>query len=65
MESEHVAHEAWVANLPAPAQAPLTPAEQERAAMLQRRGRFMRDLRDGNLEKDIIAAASAADIFVD
>ena len=51
--------------MPAPAQAPLTPAEQERAAMLQRRGRFMRDLRDGNLEKDIIAAASAADIFVD
>ena len=36
----------------------LTPEQQERAAMLQRRSSFMRDLRDGNVEEDVIAAAS-------
>ena len=49
----------------APAEAPLTPEQQERAAMLQRRSSFMRDLRDGNVEEDVIAAASRAKIFVD
>ena len=34
-------------------------------AMLQRRRSFMRDLRDGNVEEDVIAAASRANIFVD
>ena len=65
MEGENDAHEAWVASLPAPAEAPLTPEQQERAAMLQRRRSFMRDLRDGNVEEDVIAAASRANIFVD
>ena len=65
MEGENDAHEAWVASLPAPAEPPLTPEQQERAAMLQRRSSFMRDLRDGNVEEDVIAAASRANIFVD
>ena len=65
MEGENDAHEAWVASLPAPAEAPLTPAQQERAAMLQRRSSLMKDLRDGNVEEDVIAAASRANIFVD
>ena len=29
------------------------------------RSSFMRDLRDGNVEEDVIAAASRANIFVD
>ena len=63
METAAAAHEAWVASLPVPAQNPPTPAEQERAAMLQRRGIFMANLMEGNLEGDIIEAASNADIF--
>ena len=55
----------WPACLPPP-EAPLTPEEEERAAMLQRRRIFMADLRDGNLTvEDIAAAATEAAIFVD
>ena len=49
-----------------PPEAPLTPEEEERAAMLQRRRIFMMDMRDGNLTvEDIAAAATEAAIFVD
>ena len=66
MESSTEAHEAWVASLPSPTEDPLTPEEEERAAMLQRRAIFMADLRDGNLAvEDIAAAATVAAIFVD
>ena len=58
-------HEAWVATLPPPPEAPLTPEEEERAAMLQRRSIFMADLRDITLNgQSIAAAATEADIFI-
>ena len=63
-ESSTAAHEAWVSSLPSPPQAPLTPEEEERAAMLQRRSIFMADLRDGSLDgQNISAAATYANIF--
>ena len=64
MESSTAAHEAWVATLPSPPEAPLTPEEEERAAMLQRRTIFMADLRDSTLDgESIAAAAKKANIF--
>ena len=58
------AHEAWLASLPSPSEAPLTPEEVERAAMLQRRSIFMANLRDGSLDgQSIRAAATSANIF--
>ena len=64
MESSTAAHEAWVATLPSPLEAPLTPEEEERAAMLQRRTIFMADLRDSTLDgESIAAAAKKANIF--
>ena len=65
MESTAAAHEAWVATLPSPPEAPLTPEEEERAAMLQRRSIFMADLRERTLNgRSIAAAATEADIFI-
>ena len=50
----------------APSWQPVSDSFCERAAMLQRRGIFMADLRDGNLAvEDIAAAATEAAIFVD
>ena len=63
-ESSTAAHEAWLASLPSPSEAPLTPEEVERAAMLQRRSIFMANLRDGSLDgQSIRAAATSANIF--
>lgn len=43
----------------------MTPEEEERAAMLQRRSIFMADLRDITLNgQSIAAAATEADIFI-
>ena len=65
MESSTAEHEAWVATLPSPPEAPLTPEEEERAAMLQRRSIFMADLRESTLNgQSIAAAATEADIFI-
>ena len=42
----------------------MTPEEEERAAMLQRRSIFMADLRDGSLDgQNISEAATYANIF--
>ena len=65
MESNAAAHEAWVASLAPPPEAPLTPAEVERAAMIARRQQFMESLRDGTLTGDRVAAARNAAIFID
>ena len=40
-ESRQDAHETWVESLPAPLEKPLTEAEQERAAMLDRRSEYI------------------------
>lgn len=64
MESPTAAHEAWVANLPSPPEAPLTPAEVEREAMIARRHQFMESMRNGDLAGDGVAAASDAAIFI-
>ena len=54
-----------MASLVPPPEAPLTPAEVERAAMIARRQQFMESLRDGTLAGDRIAAARNAAIFID
>ena len=46
MESYAATHEAWVASLVPPPEAPLTPAEVERDAMIARRNQFMESLRE-------------------
>ena len=65
LESNAATHEAWVASLVPPPEAPLTPAEVEREAMIARRHQFMESLRDGTLAGDRIAAARNAAIFID
>ena len=64
MESTAAAHEAWVANLVPPPEAPLTPAEIEREAMIARRHQFMESMRNGTLTGDGVAAAREAEIFI-
>ena len=49
-ESRQDAHEAWVESLPAPLEKPLTEAEKEMAAMLDRRNEYMRGLKSSFLE---------------
>ena len=65
MESEQAAHEAWVASLIPPPEAPMTAHEAERAAMLDRRRLFMATLKDRPLTNETLATAKAADIFLD
>ena len=64
MESTAAAHEAWVANLVPPPEAPLTPAEIEREAMIAWRHQFMESMRNGTLTGDGVAAAREAEIFI-
>ena len=64
MESEQAAHEAWVASLIPPPEAPMTAHEAERAAMLDRRRMFMATLMDRPLTNETVATAKAADIFL-
>ena len=64
MESEEAAHEAWVASLIPPPEAPMTAHEAERAAMLDRRRLFMATLMDRPLTNETVATAKAADIFL-
>jgi len=64
MERNADTHEAWIASLAPPSEAPLTPAEVERAAMIARRQQFMESLRDGTLAGDRVAAARNAAIFI-
>ena len=63
MESQQAAHEAWVASLIPPPEAPMTPDEAERSAMLERRRQFMATLTDRPVAEETLAAAKAADIF--
>ena len=65
MERYVATHEAWVASLAPPPEAPLTPAEVERAAMISRRHQFMESMRNGTLAGDGVAAARDAAIFID
>ena len=62
MESEEAAHEAWVASLIPPPEAPVTAHEEERAAMINRRRHFMATLMDQPLTEETFAAARAANI---
>ena len=64
MESEEAAHEAWVASLIPPPEAPVTDDEAERAAMINRRRHFMATLMDQPLTEETLAAARAANIFI-
>ena len=64
MESEEAAHEAWVASLIPPPEAPVTDDEAERAAMIERRRQFMVTLMDQPLTEETFAAARAANIFM-
>ena len=64
MESEQAAHEAWLASLISPPEAPMTADEAERAEMLNRRRQFMATLMDRPLTEEIFTAAKAADIFI-
>lgn len=64
MESEQAAHEAWLASLISPPEAPMTADEAERAEMLNRRRQFMATLMDRPLTEEIFTAAKAADIFM-
>ena len=64
MESEEAAHEAWVASLIPPPEAPVTDDEAERAAMIDRRRHFMATLMDQPLTEETLAAARAANIFI-
>ena len=64
MESEEAAHEAWVASLIPPPEAPVTAHEEERAAMIDRRRHFMATLMDKSLTEETFAAARAANIFM-
>ena len=63
MESEEAAHEAWVASLIPPPEAPVTAHEAERAAMINRRRHFMATLMHQPLTEETFAAATAANIF--
>ena len=60
MECEEAAHEAWVATLIPP---PGADDETERAAMIDRRRRFMGTLMDQPLT-ETLSAARAANIFI-
>ena len=64
LESQQAAHEAWVASLIPPPEAPVTAHEAERAAMIDRRLRFMATLMDQPLTEETFAAARAANIFM-
>ena len=64
MESEQAAHEAWVATLTPFPEAPLTPAEAEREAMIDRRHRFMGTLMERPLTEETLASARDANIFI-
>ena len=64
MESEEAAHEAWVASLIPPPEAPVTDDEAERAAMINRRRHFMATLMHQPLTEETLAAARAANIFI-
>ena len=64
MESVEAAHEAWVASLIPPPEAPVTDDETERAAMIDRRRHFMATLMDQLLTEETLAAARAANIFI-
>ena len=64
MESEQAAHEAWVATLTPFPEAPLTPAEAERVAMIDRRQRFMGTLMERPLTEETLASARDANIFI-
>ena len=64
MESEEAAHEAWVASLIPPPEAPVTDDEAERAALIYRRRHFMATLMDQPLTEETLAAARAANIFI-
>ena len=64
LESQQAAHEAWVASLIPPPEAPVTAHEEERAAMIDRRRHFMATLMDQPLTEETFAAARAANIFM-
>ena len=64
MESQQTAHEAWVASLIPPPEAPTTPDEAERAAMLDRRRQFFGTLMDQQLTEETLARARAEHIFM-
>ena len=64
LESQQAAHEAWVASLIPPPEAPVTDDETERAAMIDRRRHFMATLMDQPLTEETFAAARAANIFM-
>ena len=64
MESQQTAHEAWVASLIPPPEAPMTPDEAERAAMLDRRRQFIGTLMDQQLTEETLARARAEHIFM-
>ena len=64
MESEEAAHEAWVASLIPPPEAPVTDDEAERAAMIDRRRHFMATLMDQRLTEETLSASKAANIFM-
>ena len=64
LESEQAAHEAWVASLIPPPEAPVTDDEAERAAMINRRRHFMATLMHQPLTEETLAAARAANIFI-
>ena len=49
-ESLQAAHEAWVESLPSPPEKPQTQAEQDRAAMLDRRDEYFEGLKSTFLE---------------
>ena len=57
-------HEDWIASLPNPIQAPLTPAERERDAMVVRREEFFNSIGDDPLTEETIASAEFAKIFI-
>ena len=59
-----VSREERIASLPNPIQAPLTPAERERDAMVARRGEFFDSMGDDPLTEETIASAELAKIFI-
>ena len=65
MESEEAAHEAWVASLIPPPEAPVTDDEAVREAMIDRRRQFIATLMDRPLTEETLADARAAEIFMD
>ena len=52
-----------MASLIPPPEAPMTPDEAERSAILERRRQFMATLMDRPVAEETLAAAKAADIF--